>query len=62
MSNDSVLKRLKDFIDNEGVKKSHVAKKIDTHLSYLSQAIHGKRELPDEVLKRLHHYLQSKGY
>ena len=57
MSQKTDLERINERIEQMGIKKGHVAKKVGMHQVQLSYLLNGKRKMNDDQKKRLLDYL-----
>lgn len=62
MNQDDLRKRLKNYIETEGVRQKHIANQIDISESLLSRFKNELVELDDYDSEHLSDYLLSKGY
>lgn len=56
----SIQQELNDYIKKNGLKKSFVADEIDMSGSKLSNFLHGKLLMTDEVENKIRNYLDQK--
>lgn len=57
-----LLERLKRFLQEEGVRPSFVAEKLNTNRATISHFTSGRRNLKESLAIKLDKYLQERNY